>query len=50
MHEARLDDSGTGHYPASDGWFVVNVRDTVWLTSDSETAVGLSAAFEGREL
>ena len=46
MPEARLDDSGLGHYPASDGWFVVNVRDTVWLTSDTSGAV---CPFEGRE-
>lgn len=31
--EARLDDSGSGLAPASDGWFVVNVRDAEWWTS-----------------
>jgi len=36
--EARLDDSGSGLAPAGDGWFVVNVRDAEWLTS--ETARG----------
>lgn len=46
MPEAHLDDSGSGLYPASDGWFVVNVRDTVWLTSDKS---GSLCPFEGRE-
>ncbi len=32
MHEARLDDSGSGLVPAGDGWFVVNARDARWLT------------------
>jgi len=44
--EARLDDSGSGQYPASDGWFVVNVRDTVWWTSDTFDS---GCAFESRE-
>ena len=47
MPEARLDDSGAGLYPGSDGWFVVNVRDTVWLTSDTR---GSMCPFEGREV
>ena len=47
MPEARLDDSGLGHYPASDGWFVVNVRDSVWLTSDRSGSV---CPLEGREV
>ena len=32
--EAPLDDSGSGLAPASDGWFVVNVRDAQWLSSE----------------
>jgi uncharacterized cupin superfamily protein len=32
--EARLDDSGSGLAPVGDGWFVVNVRDAEWLTSE----------------
>jgi uncharacterized cupin superfamily protein len=32
--EARLEDKGSGLAPASDGWFVVNVRDAQWLTSE----------------
>src|SRR6059036_2026606 len=34
MPEARLEDNGSGLAPASDGWFVVNVRDAQWLTSE----------------
>ena len=32
--EAKLEDSGSGLAPAGDGWFVVNVRDAQWLTSE----------------
>ena len=46
MPEARLDDSGSGLAPADDGWFVVNVRDTEWWTSD---AFGSACRFESRE-
>ncbi len=46
MSEARLDDSGSGLAPASDGWFVVNVRDTEWVTSDT---FGSGCVFESRE-
>ncbi len=34
MPEAPLEDSGSGLAPASEGWFVVNVRDAQWLTSE----------------
>ena len=34
MEEARLEDSGSGLAPTSPGWFVVNVRDAMWLTSE----------------
>jgi uncharacterized cupin superfamily protein len=34
MPEARLDDSGSGLAPVGEGWFVVNVRDAHWLTSE----------------
>jgi uncharacterized cupin superfamily protein len=34
VREARLDDNGSGLAPAGDGWFVVNVRDAQWLTSE----------------
>ena len=33
MAEARLEDSGSGLAPASEGWFVANVRDAEWWTS-----------------
>ena len=35
MGEARLEDSGSGLAPTTEGWFVVNVRDAMWLTSES---------------
>jgi uncharacterized cupin superfamily protein len=35
MPEARLEDLGSGLAPASEGWFVVNVRDAQWLTSEN---------------
>lgn len=31
---ATLEESGSGLAPTSDGWFVVNVRDAMWLTSE----------------
>src|ERR671926_704208 len=34
MTEAPLEDSGSGLAPAGEGWFVVNVRDAEWLTSE----------------
>jgi uncharacterized cupin superfamily protein len=49
--EARLDDSGSGLAPAGDGWFVVNVRDAEWLTSENgaKQPSGSECAFEGQE-
>ncbi len=42
MPEAQLEDSGVaGLYPASEGWFVVNVRDTMWLTSETFGSAGV---------
>jgi uncharacterized cupin superfamily protein len=41
--EARLDDFGSGLAPVTDGWFVVNVRDAEWWTSESR---GARCAFE----
>ena len=46
MPEARLDDSGSGLAPAADGWFVVNVRDAEWWTSDT---FGSGCGFECQE-
>ena len=33
--EARLEDNGAGLVPTSEGWFVVNARDTAWVVSES---------------
>ncbi len=46
MPEARLVDSGSGLAPTSDGWFVVNVRDVEWWTSET---FGSGCVFETRE-
>jgi uncharacterized cupin superfamily protein len=35
MPEAPLEDAGSGLAPVGDGWFVVNVRDAQWLTSEN---------------
>jgi uncharacterized cupin superfamily protein len=46
--EARLEDSGSGLAPAGEGWFVVNVRDAQWLTSEGgeKRPSGSECAFE----
>jgi uncharacterized cupin superfamily protein len=36
--EAQLQDSGSGLAPATEGWFVVNVRDAEWWFADSRGA------------
>ena len=38
MPEAQLEDSGSGLAPATEGWFVVNVRDAEWWFADSRGA------------
>ncbi|MDX6508633.1 MAG: hypothetical protein QOG81_385 [Gaiellaceae bacterium] len=43
VEEARLEDTGAGLAPASDGWFVVNVADAAWLTNE---AFGAACIFE----
>jgi len=50
--EARLEHSGSGLAPASEGWFVVNVRDAEWLTSENgeKRPSGSECAFEGRTM
>lgn len=50
MLEAPLEDSGSGLTPASDGWFVVNVRDAQWLTSENgeKQPSGAECSFESR--
>jgi uncharacterized cupin superfamily protein len=49
--EARLEDPGSGLAPASDGWFVVNVRDAQWLTSENgeKQPSGSECSFESQE-
>ena len=44
MPEALLERTGAGAFPTSDGWFVVNARDTQWFESDE---LGFYAPFEG---
>src|SRR2546421_3916131 len=44
--EAQLQETPGGFEPAGEGWFVVNVRDTRWVTHD---AFGSGCVFEGRE-
>ena len=43
MAEARLEDSGSGLTPMTDGWFVVNVRDAEWWYAGTR---GARCAFE----
>ena len=38
MTEARLEDAGSGLAPVTEGWFVVNVRDAEWWSSDGRGA------------
>jgi uncharacterized cupin superfamily protein len=44
VEEARLEDTGAGLEPASEGWFVVNVADAAWQTSEAFAA---ACGFEG---
>jgi uncharacterized cupin superfamily protein len=51
--EARLEDSGSGLAPASDGWFVVNAREAEWLTSETSGPLvpsGAECAFESQKV
>ena len=49
--EARLVDSGSGLTPASEGWFVLNVRDAMWMTSEGgeRQTSGTEVIFENPE-
>jgi uncharacterized cupin superfamily protein len=42
--EARLEAARSGLVPVTEGWFVVNVRDSAWLANE---AFGIECAFEG---
>ncbi len=44
--EAQLQKTPSGLEPAGEGWFVVNVRDTAWMTHD---AFGSGCVFESRQ-
>jgi uncharacterized cupin superfamily protein len=44
--EAQLKQGPNGLSPTGDGWFVVNVRDTAWMTHH---AFGSGCVFEGRD-
>ncbi len=54
MDEAQLEDAGSGLAPATAGWFVVNVRDAMWLTSETSPdglrSSGAECTFEGRNV
>jgi hypothetical protein len=47
--ETALEDFGSGLAPAGDGWFVVNVRDAQWLSSEKgeKRPSGSECDFEG---
>lgn len=49
--QARLEDSGSGLAPTTDGWFVVNVRDARWMTAENseQKPPGSDCRFESRE-
>jgi uncharacterized cupin superfamily protein len=51
VQEAPLEDFGSGLAPAGDGWFVVNVRDAQWLTSEKGELKpsGSECPFESQE-
>ena len=44
VEEARLEQLDAGLTPVTEGWFVVNVRDAPWVTSES---FGDACTFEG---
>jgi hypothetical protein len=35
VDEARLEDAGSGLAPVTESWFVVNVRDAEWFSSET---------------
>jgi uncharacterized cupin superfamily protein len=48
MMEARLEETENGLAPATEGWFVVNVRDVAWRRHRG--AFGAACRFESREV
>jgi uncharacterized cupin superfamily protein len=49
VREAELEDYDSGLVPATGGWFVMNVRDAMWLTSEGGELrpSGSECIFEG---
>jgi uncharacterized cupin superfamily protein len=47
IEEARLEQSAYGLTPATEGWFVVNVRDAAWMTNE---VLGDACVFEGDDV
>jgi uncharacterized cupin superfamily protein len=47
VEEARLEQLENGLAPVTEGWFVVNVRDTAWLTNE---AMGAAGVFESDDV
>jgi uncharacterized cupin superfamily protein len=47
VEEARLEETEGGLAPATEGWFVVNVRDGRWVTND---VLGDAFVFEGNDV
>ena len=45
--EAKLEPAASGLLPAGEGWFIVNVRDTAWMTNDKH---GSGCRFENTNL
>jgi uncharacterized cupin superfamily protein len=50
MPEAPLEDAGSGLKPVGEGWFVVNVRDAQWLTSEKQSGARESSGDEQRTI
>jgi hypothetical protein len=34
MHEAKIQDTGTGRQPADDGWFILSLAEIGWKTEE----------------
>src|ERR1700693_4571342 len=47
VEEARLEETEGGLAPATDGWFVVNVRDGRWMTNE---VLGDAFVLEGDDI
>ena len=47
VDEARLEQTDYGLTPATDGWFVVNIRDAAWVTNE---VLGAACVIEGDDV